>query len=140
MLPGGSCVRVSAFRIAIKQAKRNECIQEIACTARMKTDVPAQRLKRKGAIGQRVKYPELNRAKKSLGFSEGVGQRNDALSGLSRAAPAPYVAKCAHLISTSVMLGKAMMSDTRTNSASRNGTTPLKVSIMETSLAMLWMM
>src|SRR5262245_9062980 len=140
MLPRGGCVRVSAFRIAIKQAERDEFIQEVACTTRMETDAPAQRLKGKRVVGQCVKYPELNRAKESLGFSECVGQGDDVLSGLSHAAAVPYLANRAHLISTSVMLGKAMMSDTRTNSASRNGTTPLKVSIMETSLAMLWMM
>src|SRR5262245_63950374 len=94
----------------------------------MKTDPLAQCPKDEGAIGKRIKYPELNRAEKSLGFPKRIGQRDDALGGLALAAPVHYSAMCAHLISANVMLGKAMMRDTRTNSASRNGTTPLKVS------------
>src|SRR5256885_13822503 len=41
-------------------------------------------------------------------------------------------------IKSSVRIGKAMISETRKNSAIRNGTTPLKVSSIDTSPAMFW--
>src|SRR5262245_49623922 len=100
MLLGSNCVRVPTLGITIEQAECDERIEEITCAAGMKTDPLAQRLKGEGAIGQCIKHSELNRAKESLGFPKRVGQGDDALGGL-RAAPVPYVAKCAHLISTS---------------------------------------
>jgi hypothetical protein len=57
----------------------------------------------------------------------------------STTAAASIAADWAQRINTKVMAGKAMMSDTRRNSAIKKGTTPLNVSSSETSPAMFWM-
>jgi|SRR5712692_8194911 len=76
---GRRYIGIASIHVTVEQAERDESVQEIAGAAFVNPNLIPKPIKLEGAIGERAKDIEFNRAQQRLRFSERIPKLHDAL-------------------------------------------------------------